>query len=101
MTHYRNTHNTEWGASETRCQLGISPSELRLMLVILSHEAAFGSSPTRAAVAQFLGLQPNGYNLIHKGWIHSRIVGPVAGQYLAIWKATDIAKRALGFEEAE
>jgi len=101
MTIYRNTHDTCWGASETRRQLGISPADLRVILAVLSHESAFGESPTRAAVASFLGIQPNGYHLIHIGWITSRIVGPIAGQKLAIWKATDIAKRALGFEDEE
>jgi hypothetical protein len=100
VTIYRNAHNTEWGASETRRQLGICPSQLRVVLAVLSHERAFGQSPTRAAVAQFLGLQPNGYGLIHAGWITSRVTR-IAGQYIAIWKATDIAKRALGLEDEE
>jgi hypothetical protein len=99
--HYRGNHNTPWAVTDTRRKLGVTPAELRILLGILSHERLFGHSPTRADLKSFLGANLNGYRLVREGLIESRIVGPIAGQYLAIWKATELAKRALGFEDEE
>jgi hypothetical protein len=48
---------------------------------------------------RFLGTN-EAYRLVRAGWIESR-PAVIDGRTVAIWKATDIAKRALGFDEAE
>jgi len=101
MNHYRNNHNTPWAMTETKRKLGVTPAELRVLLAIISHERVFGHSPTRAAVAAFLGGQPNGFRLVREGFLASRIIGPFAGQFMAIWSSTERARQALGFDGAE
>lgn len=101
MNHVRNNDHlaTPGHATETRRKLGVSPSELCVIVAVISHEVLFGHGPSRAELASFLGVQPKGYQLIAMGWITSKTVGPIAGQTLVRWSSTELARRALSVGE--
>jgi hypothetical protein len=112
-TSSRNPNHAPWSPSETRKKVGLDPTELRVMLAIISYERVFGHSPTRAAIIKFLGLTPHGYRLMQIGWIESKRVGPIELErprvrsseprsvWFAVWASTALARQALGFEDAE
>lgn len=85
----------------TRRALGLAPAELSCLVAVISHERVTGESPSRHAVAEFLGSQPKGYGLIRMGWITSRIVQITPFRCVAIWSSTKVARVALGVEEEE
>lgn len=94
-------HATPGHATDTRRKLGISPAELRVVVAVMAHERAFGYGPTRAELKRFLGAAPKGYQLLAIGWLTSREIGPIAGQTLARWSSTELARRELGFGRDE
>jgi hypothetical protein len=101
MNHVRNNYHlaTPGHATDTRRKLGIAPSEMRVIVAVISHEVVFGHGPSRAELAVFLDTQPKGYQLIAMGWIVSRSLGPIAGQTLTRWSSTALARRTLGVGE--
>lgn len=88
-------HATPGRATDTRRKLGISPAELCVIVAVISHEALFGHGPTPAKLKRLLGTTPNVYQLLAIGWLTSKEVGPIAGQTLARWSSTELAREAL------
>lgn len=89
-------HATRGRATDTRRKLGISPAELCVIVAVISHEALFGHGPTPAKLKRLLGTTPKVYQLLALGWLTSKEVGPIAGQTLARWSSTELAREALG-----
>jgi len=89
-------HATPGHSTDTRRRLGIAPAELRVVVAVMSHEVVFGYGPTHAELRRFLGAAPKGYDLINRGWLRSKKVGPIAGHTLARWSSTELSRSVLG-----